>query len=303
MHEERGPEVLLWQPMSGCTLPKASIAMAGWEPRQAAEFKANAAVLFCERLEASAQARRGLHRFLGIARAHGRSAATIAGIKLESPAPPLQKSLVTQQREQNRAGEPARKSPLRRPRKKTEARKKKEQEKLEAKWQQRKVQQQQPQQQQCVPLPPPPPPPPLPPPPAPDGVVSQPPGLLSVPTPLISSTPTSTIPSAADKQPERMDDTGVISHAAGGKRGAPLSPTAAKIAALCAKHMREGSPTKGTNPDALAFQPTASSGQSVQQIGDAAFTRTFSRPASSSTTSASGRSVHGGTMPGSSDAG
>jgi hypothetical protein len=91
----------------------------------------------------------------------------------------------------------------------------------------------------------------------------------------------------ADEQVRRPALPGVITHVAGGKRGAPVSPTAAKLAALCAlKHMREDSPTKGMNSNALVFQPTASCEQSVQQIGDAAFTRTFSRPASSSTTSA-----------------
>ncbi|MDC0525614.1 hypothetical protein OAO87_01350 [bacterium] len=51
---------------------------------------------------------------------------------------------------------------------------------------------------------------------------------------------------------------------------------------LPSKTMREGSPTRGMNPDALAFQPTAVAAQSGQQFGDAAsFTRTFTRPASS----------------------
>ena len=68
------------------------------------------------------------------------------------------------------------------------------------------------------------------------------------------------------------------------KRGASRSPGAAKaIAALRAlKHQREGSPSKGMNPNANAFQPLAAAAQSGQQIGDAAnFMGNFIRPASS----------------------
>ena len=273
--------------------------MASWEPRQAAEFKADAATLFCERLEASAQARRGLHRLLGIARAHGRSTATIAGIRFDAPDAPLHTRVIFQQRRQETGDRSVSGSHARKPRKKTEARKQKEQEKLEAKWQRRKEQ-----QQQSL-LPPQPPPPPL-------------PGLQPQPTPSFVTTPTSTIPSAVMQQPEGMDDSEVVSHVAGGKRDAPSTSTAAKLAALLAKKSREVSPRKGMNPDAIAFRPPASSEQSVQQIGDAAFTRTFSRPASSSTTSqngsgshdaddvrpsASGHSAQGGTNSGSSEAG
>ena len=82
-----------------------------------------------------------------------------------------------------------------------------------------------------------------------------------------------------------MVDTQVFHFAAGGKRGAPPSPAAAKsLAAVQAlpKKGREVSPTKGLNPTAMAFQPSAAAGQSEQQIGDAAdFTRTFTWPASS----------------------
>ena len=47
---------------------------------------------------------------------------------------------------------------------------------------------------------------------------------------------------------------------------------------------REASPQKGLNPNTPAFQPSASPGQTVLRFGDAAFTWTFTRPASSSTT-------------------
>ena len=71
--------------------------------------------------------------------------------------------------------------------------------------------------------------------------------------------------------------------AAGAKRGASMSPGAVKaITALRAmKTARELSPAKGMNPNASAFHPQASAEQSAQQIGDAAFARTFPRPASS----------------------
>lgn len=114
--------------------------MASWSPRQAAEFKADAAALFCERLAASEQARRGLHRLLGIAGSHGRSEVAIAGFKLNSPSPAEQSGSGNDER----AGKEARQSSSgKRTRKKTDARKQKEQEKLEAKWQERRQQEQQ----------------------------------------------------------------------------------------------------------------------------------------------------------------
>ena len=82
-----------------------------------------------------------------------------------------------------------------------------------------------------------------------------------------------------------MDDSHVFQFAAGGKRGAPPSPAAAQaIAATRAlpKKGREGSPEKGLNPNAIAFQSLASAEQSGQQVDDAAnFMGTFTRPASS----------------------
>ena len=102
--------------------------------------------------------------------------------------------------------------------------------------------------------------------------------------------------------------------AAGAKRGAAMSPSALKaITALRAmKTARELSPAKGMNPNAFAFHLQASAEQSAQQIGDATFTRTFPRPASShfnvrgpALTQAghSGPSAHAGTNSGSSEAG
>ena len=61
---------------------------------------------------------------------------------------------------------------------------------------------------------------------------------------------------------------------------------------------------KGMNPNASAFRPSASPESSVQRVGNAAFTRTFSRPASSQLNvrdpmlpqvGHSGHSTHGGT--------
>ena len=111
-----------------------------------------------------------------------------------------------------------------------------------------------------------------------------------------------------------MDDAQVFHFAAGGKRQMPLSPDVAKAiaAARAQKNQREGSPLKGLNPTALAFHPSAAAEQSVQQIGDAAFTRTFSRPASSAFNGRdstlpqvehSGHSAPAGIISGSSDAG
>ena len=100
-----------------------------------------------------------------------------------------------------------------------------------------------------------------------------------------SSTPTTTAVLANSKQPERMDDAQVFHFTAGGKRGETPSPAAAQVIAASRalpKKGREFSPTKGLNPSALTFQPSAAADQSGQQIGDAAnFTRTFTRPASS----------------------
>ena len=56
-----------------------------WSPRQAAERDAGRLTLFFEQLEESAKARRGFHRFLGIANAHGRNEVTLAGISLGMP--------------------------------------------------------------------------------------------------------------------------------------------------------------------------------------------------------------------------
>ena len=113
-----------------------------------------------------------------------------------------------------------------------------------------------------------------------------------------------------------MDDSQVFHFAAGGKRGAPLSPAAAKAPSAVRalpKKGREGSPEKGLNPSATAFQPLAAAEQSGQQIGAAAnFMRTFTRPASSHDNvrgsvlpqaEHSGRSAHAGIILGSSDAG
>ena len=117
----------------------------------------------------------------------------------------------------------------RKPRKKTEARKEIDREKLEKKWQERRKKQ----QQQSMPL--------LPPQPAvltpaaPVGA-ARPPGLPSPPLQVASSTPTSMAAADADVQPEGMDESGVTTHAAGGKRVAPRSPAAAKaIAAIRAE--------------------------------------------------------------------
>ena len=87
------------------------------------------------------------------------------------------------------------------------------------------------------------------------------------------------------------DDSNVFHFAAGGKRGAPPSPAAAKaIAAIRAlpKKGREISPVKGLNPNAIAFQFKASAERSAQQIDDAAFMKTFTWPASSSSMSQNG---------------
>ena len=80
-----------------------------------------------------------------------------------------------------------------------------------------------------------------------------------------------------------MDDKPVLHFTAGGKRQTPLSPDAAKAIAAtrASKNQREGSPLKGLNPTAIAFQPKAAGAHSEQQIGDAAnFMATFTWPAS-----------------------
>ena len=102
-----------------------------------------------------------------------------------------------------------------------------------------------------------------------------PPGLLSQPAQTPSTPTSAATPVRDDVQSGTMVDADA---AAGVKRGASRSPGAAKaIAALRAlKHQREGSPSKGMNPNANAFQPLAAAAQSGQQIGDAAnFMGTF----------------------------
>jgi len=172
--------------------------MASWQPRQAAESKAEAAALYCKQLDSNASVRRGLHRLLSIAGAHGRKSVTVAGIQLGEPAPPLGAA-------QRRQDQKKQEQPKRKPRQKTEARKEKDREKLEKKWQERRKEQ----QQQSLP--------PLPTQPvvvnrnAPVGAV-RPPGLPSPPLQVASSTPTSTAATAADAQPESMDESGVATH-------------------------------------------------------------------------------------------
>ena len=92
-------------------------------------------------------------------------------------------------------------------------------------------------------------------------------------------------PVPAGVQQERMDDERAP------KRCPPSSPVAAASAAPRAAKQRVGSPReRGLNPNALTFLPnlTAASGGGVQPIDEAAFTRTFSRPASSYSTPAPG---------------
>ena len=191
-------------------------------------------------------------------------------------------------------------------------------EKLEKKWQERRKKQ----QQQSLPSLPPQPEKSSISPAAPVGA-ARPPGLPQPPLQVASSTPTSMAAADADKNSEGMDDMQVFHFAAGGKRGAPRSPAAAKaiaaIRALNVKHAREGSPTKGMNPDAQAFHPPAAAAQSERHFGDAAdFMRTFTWPASSHTNvpfgsgsrdaddarpSAPRRFAHAGMIQGSSEAG
>ena len=250
-----------------------------WTPRQAAERQVDAAVLFLERLDVSAQARRGLHRLCSIANAHGRPQVGFAGISLGglAPSPPRQ------HREDNVVKKDG-KSKKRKPRKKTEVRKNNDREALDRKWEERRVKEQQQQALAAatdeVPKVPP----------GPVARDSTPPGLLVSQIQGASSTPKSTAVLATFKQPEPMDDTQVFHFLAGAKHKPPPSPDAAKaIAKIRAQKLqREGSPEKAMNPNATAFQPSASAERSVQQIGAAAFTGTFSWPASSSSTSQNG---------------
>ena len=108
------------------------------------------------------------------------------------------------------------------------------------------------------------------------------------------TTPTVWLSATAPVQPERMDDERAS------KRRPPSSPVAATPTAPRAKQRVDSPSEQGLNPNATAFlpNPSASSGRSAQPIGEAAFTRTFSRPASSSSTSASPRSHRWG-VPGS----
>ena len=274
-----------------------------WSPRQAAERDATRLTLLFEQLEDSAKARRGFHRFLSIANTHGRKEVTLAGIKLEMPNTTQPAGLLNKQRRGGKVGVPAHHSRSDAQRNGSEARRKEEKEKIEPVVQRKE-------QQGTAPQGAPPPPPQTQP-------VVLPPGLLPQPMPSTSSTPTSAAASAKSaQQPESMDDTHVFHFAAGGKRGAPLSPAAAKATTAVRalpKKGREGSPEKGLNPSAAAFQPTAAAEQSGQQIGAAAnFTRTFTRPASSrdnvrgsmlSKVEHSGHSAPAGIIPGSSDTG
>ena len=204
---------------------------------------------------------------LSIAGAHGRKGATIAGLKLDEPAPPLR----PQQRQKDKKGKSADKS-RKRTRKKTDERKEIEWKKLEDKWQDRRKKEAAAAAAvatAAVPVHRPP---------TPAGAGELSPGLHLLPMSSAPATSTPAAAPAADEQPERMDDKPVFHFAAGGKRSMPLSPDPAKaMAALRAlKNQREGSPQKGLNPTATAFQPSAAATQDGQQIDDAAnFTRTF----------------------------
>ena len=98
----------------------------------------------------------------------------------------------------------------------------------------------------------------------------------------------------APEQQESMDDERAP------KRRPPSSPAVASPTALRSAKQRVDSPLEqGLNPNAPTFlpNPSASSGRSAQPaavwpLGEAAFTRTFSRPASSSTTSQNGSGSH-----------
>ena len=112
--------------------------MASWTPSQAGAYKAEAAGLYYERLAASKQARRGLHRFLGIARSHGYAEVVVPGGKLTSGIPSQQEYSPGHAATGQQGGESAREQRSKPPRNRTAARKSKEKGKLDAKWEKRR---------------------------------------------------------------------------------------------------------------------------------------------------------------------
>ncbi|MDC0526089.1 hypothetical protein OAO87_03725 [bacterium] len=251
--------------------------MAWQTPRQAAERQVDAAVLFLERLDASAQARRGMHRFLNIANAHGLKGANFAGIKLDGPSPKQQPP-----RREDNVGKKAGGSKKGKPRNKSEACLQKDRENLETKWQKRREKEQ---QQQCA--------------------VSA--GAADVALRCATCASQRGLGSAwaacaADAgclfdvdvdgrigEGQAVREYGRLAGVTVCRRWQTWGAAVARcreqaIAAIRAlpKKGREGSPEKGLNPNAIAFQSIASAEQSGQHIDDAAnFMGTFTRPASS----------------------